>query len=57
MVKKQLKVRVHHIVHKELKIAAAEQGHSINYIVVQALREFLIKHGHEKIVNLDEKEE
>jgi len=57
MKNKQLKIRLHPIVHKELKVAAAEQGHSINYVVTQALREFLIKHGHEKIVNLEENDE
>jgi len=30
--------------HKELKILAIEQGKTMNFIVQQALREFIIKH-------------
>lgn len=54
MKNKQLIIRLHPIVHRELKVAAAEQGHSINYVVNQALREFLIKHGHEKVANIND---
>ena len=30
--------------HKELKILAANQGKTMNFIVQQALREFILKH-------------
>lgn len=30
--------------HKELKVFAAKQGKTMNFIIQQALREFLIKH-------------
>lgn len=44
MEKKQLKIRVHPTQHKDLRILAAKHGKSINFIVEQALREFILKH-------------
>ena len=31
--------------HKELKLLAAFQGKTMNFIVMQALREFILKHN------------
>lgn len=44
---KQLKVRLHPNTHKEVKLMAAIQEKSMNGIINQAIREFIIKHQKE----------
>jgi len=44
MFKKQLKVRIHPTKHKRLKVLAAKQGKSLNYIMDVAIAEFLAKY-------------
>lgn len=41
---KQLKIRLHPTNHKHLKVLAAKQEKTLNDVVNQAVREFIIKH-------------
>jgi len=44
MEKKELKIRVHPSIHKRVKLLAAKQEKSINYIMEVAIAEFLAKY-------------
>ena len=46
---KRLIISLKPSVHKALKLLAVEHGHTMNYIVKQALREFMLKHNFFKL--------
>ena len=46
MIKKELKIRVHSNIHKRLKVLAAKQCKSLNFIMDVAIADFLAKYEH-----------
>lgn len=60
MQNKQMKIRLHPVRHKKLKILAAASGKSVNFIVEVAISKFLADHhasNHKAIENTTDHEE
>ena len=57
MKKKQLKITVHPTIHKRLKMLAAKQCKSLNYIMDVAIANFLAKYEHIDYTKIFEKKD
>lgn len=60
MQNKQMKIRLHPVRHKKLKVLAAESGKSVNFIVEIAISKFLADHhasNYKAIENTTDNEE